>query len=361
VVDHFYPTLHEKYINIHCDKKIDSRYYEYFPQVLNLIKPYLNKYGYAVYQVGEAQDPVLNADGIFLNLNYKQSAYLIKNSKLHVGIDDLLMHIASIYDIPIIALYSNVCPAHSMPYWSSEGNVIILESDKNSNKPSYSPTESPKTIRTIKPESIAQSILDLLKINEQINFTTLKIGSHYHVPITEIVPNFKAKLENQKEIFIRADLNFDDQLIAFWCANYKSKIITNQIIPLELVNQYSANIEMIFFKLKDVDIPNEYFDRLRKLKVNFIISCFNLEKLAEVRNAYFDYIVEHDNEKFRVENQTKFDCKFLTNKVLISKGKLYPSEAHLKLDKELDLANEVIYSDNAFWKDAEHFYFYEQN
>ena len=53
------------------------------------------------------------------------------------------------------------------------------------------------------------------------------------------------------------------------------------------------------------------------------------------------------------------ECKFLTNKILISNGKFYASEAHLKIDKTLDIVNETIYSDNDFWKDSEHFYFYE--
>jgi hypothetical protein len=79
VVDHFYPTLHEKYITIHCDNKIDSKYYEYFPQVLNLIKSILNSKGYAIYQVGGPQDINLNTDGTFLNLTYKnQHRILIK-------------------------------------------------------------------------------------------------------------------------------------------------------------------------------------------------------------------------------------------------------------------------------------------
>ena len=56
--DHFYPILDEKYITIHTDNKIDSKNYEYFPQVINLIKPILNNLGYKIYQIGGPADPV---------------------------------------------------------------------------------------------------------------------------------------------------------------------------------------------------------------------------------------------------------------------------------------------------------------
>lgn len=363
VVDHFYPTLHEKYITIHCDNKIDSKYYEYFPQVLNLIKSILNSKGYAIYQVGGPQDVNLNTDGTFLNLTYKQSIHLIKNSKLHVGVDNLLLHAASMFDIPIIGLYSNVPASTSNPYWSSKENIIILESDKGLNKPSYSHIENPKTIKTIKPEVIAESILKFLNINQKINFTTLNIGSHYHIPIVEIVPNFRANLQDQKDkiIYIRSDIHFDDQIIAFWCANYKSKIISNQKIPIELLKQFGANIEHVYFKIAGDYIENEYFEELRKLKIRFTICIQDLENLPQIKNKYFDFQVEFDNQKQRIEKQEKFNAKFLTNKVIISNGKIYPSEAHIKLEKTIDSVNEVVYSDDAFWKDAEHFYFYEQN
>ena len=44
--EHFYPAIDDKYITIHTDKKIDSKNYEYFPQVINLIKQILNKKGF---------------------------------------------------------------------------------------------------------------------------------------------------------------------------------------------------------------------------------------------------------------------------------------------------------------------------
>lgn len=265
------------------------------------------------------------------------------------------------YDIPIVALYSHTYAANAYPYWSSKENAIMIESDKNGNKPSFSYQENPKTIRSIKPEKISQSVFDLLKIEEKINFNTLRIGNHYHIPFVEIVPNFRANLEDQKNktLYIRADLHNDDQTIAFWCANYKTKIIAANELPIPLIKQFAPNIEHIYFKIKDQSISNEYFELVKKCKVNFTICVDDEENLAQIRNYYFDFRVEFDSLKERVAKTARQNGYFLTNKILISQGVLYPSEAHLNANKKLDMINEVMHDDDAFWKDAEHFYIYD--
>jgi hypothetical protein len=362
LVEHFYPILDDKYITIHTDSKIDSKNYEYFPQVLNFILPILHKNGYKVYQIGGPEDPKLdNVDGCFLNLSYKQSCYLIKNSSLHVGIDSLPVHIASNYNVPIVVLYSHIYASNAYPFWSDKDKVKILQADRKGLKPSFDYKESPKCIRNIYPETVAQNIFDLLNLNIHINFNTLYIGGHYHIPFVEIVPNFKANLEDQKNkiLYIRGDLHFDEDHIAFWCANYKVRLITNSVVSLELLHHFRDNIDHVFFKISDTNIPTEYFDNLKKLKIKYTICCLVEEKLSEIRNFYFENIVEMDNEKQRVKDQKRFLGKFNSNKIILSNLKVYPSEAHMKIDKSLDTVNEVLYDDDTFWKDAEHFHIYE--
>lgn len=362
LVDHYYPTLDNKYITIHADNKIDSKNYEYFPQVINLLKPFLANNGYKIYQIGGPEDPKLsNIDGSFLNLTYKQSSFLIKNSKLHIGIDSLPIHIASVYDIPIIALYSHIYPSNAYPFWSKKENICIIEADRKGNKPSFAYQESPKTIRTIKPEDIAKAALKLLNINSSINFNTLYIGSNYNNPVVEVIPNFMANLEDQKDkvLNIRADLHNDEAKMAFWCSNYKCRIFSNQVISLELLKAFSSNIQFINFILEDDSIPASYFEAVKNLKINFLISTKSLENLPKIRNTFFDFRVEFDNEKERIEKQEKFKSKFFTAKVILSEACVYASEAHAKLKKPIDNPNEVIYDEDSFWKDSEHYYFYE--
>ncbi|WP_230685868.1 hypothetical protein, partial [Streptococcus pneumoniae] len=80
------------------------------------------------------------------------------------------------------------------------------------------------------------------------------------------------------------------------------------------------------------------------------------KNLAQIRNKYFDFPVEYDDVEDRANNCNKINAKFLTNKVLLSECKVYSSEAHLKINKSIDSDNHVIYDDNDFWKDSEHYY-----
>ena len=360
LVDHFFPTLHERYVTIHSNNKIDSKYYEYFPQVLDLVRDTLHKNGIAIYQVGQSEDPRLNVDGLFLNATHKQSFNLIKKSLLHIDVDGLYVHIANTFNTPIIALYSNVHANHSRPYWNTE-NVTIFESEKNGNKPSYALQENPKTIRSINPELIGQAIFDKLQIKARITFKTKKIGSIYHVPILEIVPNFVANLkDNDKMVYLRADLHFDLQKIAFWSQTNQCTIMTDREIDLNLINQFKDNIKQVFFKIKNTDISAIYFEQLKRLKINFVICVDDQSILDSIRNFYFDFKIDFDDWKSKAEKFEKNNCNFLTSKTILSNEKVYASEAHLKLGIQLDSSNNVLYDDLTFWKESEHFLFYER-
>jgi hypothetical protein len=200
-----------------------------------------------------------------------------------------------------------------------------------------------------------------LQIEDCLNFKTLKIGNHYHIPIVEIVPNFQASIQDQKDktLYIRCDLHYDEQNIAFWCSNHKVKLISEKILPLDLLNYFSSKIEHVFFKLKEFDIPVDYFNQVKKTKINFTICTSEKKLLPKIRNKFFDFKVELDDVKERSCSFEKIKSKFFTNKIIVSNANLYPSEAHLKIDKKLDTINETIYDDDDFWKDLEHYYLYE--
>lgn len=359
--EHFFPILDENYITIHSDEKIDSKYYEYFPQVIKLIKPFLIKNQIKIYQIKSAENKNLEDVDCYLNnLTKKQIAFILKKSKLHIGVDGLLIHMASIYDTPIVALYSNCYVENSKPLWSSEKNVILLDS-KNGEKPSFSQIENPKTIRNIKPEEIAQSILKLLKINQEINFKTLKIGSKYHEKLVEIVPNFKAILEDQKDkiLNIRLDLLDNYENLGFWASHYKCNLITCKVLPLEILKECRSNIKNIQFKIVDEKIANEYFENLKNLKLSFEILCTDQSKLSILRNFYFDFKI-NDASLNKEKEILKFKGSyFFTNKILVSNGQVFPSESHLMANKKLDIYNETLYDDEVFCKDIEHFYIYD--
>jgi hypothetical protein len=362
IKEHYYPICHEKYITIYNDNQINSRNYDYFTEVINLIKPLLEQENIKIIQVGNANNSAIkNIDEALFSLTKRQMFFILKNTELHISVDNFTAHISSLYNKPTICLYSDSNPENSKPIWNSEDKLKIIESEKNGSKPSYSFNENPKTIKNIKPEKIAQFILNALNIKHEIDFKTIKIGSMYQYSFVEVVPNFRANLEDQKNniIYLRADLHFDEENIAFWASKHKVRILTDKIIPLQLLQHFQVNIDQVFFQLKSDEMTNEYFDLVKKLKIKFSIVSDDKDNLSKLRNKFFDFKIEFDDSKERVEKIEKIDSFFTSSKTIISNGKLYPTEYHLKQDKKLDEGPFRSYDDFAFWKDAEHYYFYE--
>jgi len=364
---HFIPIVDEKYITIHVDNKINSKYYEFFPEVIDLIKPHLSANGYKIYQIGGDSDPLLNGvHKSYLGLSRKQSAYIIKNSSLHLGIDSFPVHLASAYDIPIVTLYSHIYPQNAYPYWSSKDKVKILEADRKGLKPCFGYDEKPKSIHTIKPEEVAKSVFDLLKIPYTKSINTLFIGEQYAKPLIEIVPNFFGHSDELKDrvLTIRADYEFNQEIFSHWCSTYKVEIVSEKPIDVNLLKTYKNNILNVVFYINDTDTFTEnYLNSAKNTGVQIQYRSKNKNDIQKIRMSYFDFPIELETEVDQNKiNELKNipNLKFLTKKDIFSKGKRYASKAHLDSDKVfLDKVEDVIYNDQ-FWKDIEHYFIYEE-
>lgn len=363
---HYVPIVDERYVTIHIDNKFDSRYYEFFPEAIDLMKDTLHKNGYKIYQIGGGQDPPLpNVDKQYLGFSMKQSAFIIKNASLHLGIDSFPVHLASSFDVPIVSLYSNVNVNNSRPVWSSESKVRILESDKNGKKPSYAQLEKPKTINTIKPEEIVKNACELLGVPFTNSICTKYIGESYSTPFIEIVPNFFGESNQLKDrlLNIRMDYEFNEDCLLEWAKNYKVQIITNRPIDLQLLSSTKHNIDQFSFDINDCETFSiEYLEAVKNLGIKLSGVCKNFKNLSEIREFYFDFLIEEEDkiDFEKVQELRKFNnLKFLTKRDIFSEGKRFSSKAHLDSKQPLlDKASNVIDSDE-FWRDLEHYYIYE--
>jgi hypothetical protein len=363
---HYIPIVDEKYITIHIDNKFDSRYYEFFPEVIDLMKDVLHKNGYKIYQIGGGEDPPLpNIDKQYLGFSRKQSAFIIKNASLHLGIDSFPVHVASSFDIPIVALYSNVNVQNSKPIWSSENKVRILESNKNGKRPSYAQVEKPKTIHTIYPEEIVKNIFELLNIPYTSSIKTLFIGEDYSNSCVDVIPNFFGESDELKKriINVRADFHFDENVIAQWCNQYQSNIYLDREININLLKSFKHNIKgLVFFIDSEDSFSEEYLDQVKNTGIPLQCVSRNTQDIAKIRLKYFDtpIILEKQVSEETVERiRNAPNLKFLTRKDILSVGKRYSSKAHADEDKVfLDKVSDVI-DTSAFWKDLEHYYIYE--
>lgn len=153
------------YITFHpFSEKGDSKQYDKWNKIIDLLITNKN-FNYEIVQIG-THNPI---ESYPVNINYLgnmkiwQLAYLIKNSSLHLGYDSLPVHLASHYDIPIVAMYSyyaNTCG----PYFSSSEKIRIFEPDFSKVKPTYGYNDPYRLINNIEYLDVYNSILELLGI-----------------------------------------------------------------------------------------------------------------------------------------------------------------------------------------------------
>jgi len=156
-----------RYITFHPHHdKGTARKYLYWQRVISLITDELEDL--EIVQIGEATDQVWQDKLSCINssllgkTNYNSLAYVINNSELHLGYDSLAVHLASHFQKKIVAIYPHWAKS-SGPYFSKPEDARVMEPDFSTTKPCYAYDDPAQMINTIKPELIANAVIDLLK------------------------------------------------------------------------------------------------------------------------------------------------------------------------------------------------------
>ena len=122
---HYFPILHDKYITIHNDKKVQSKEYDMWIDVISLLRPHLADT--KIIQVGAiGEQTIEGVDQHIPTGTLKQSAYIIKNALAHVGIDSVPVHIASALDRPVVGIYSHTYASTCEPLWNEKSKEYKL-------------------------------------------------------------------------------------------------------------------------------------------------------------------------------------------------------------------------------------------
>lgn len=362
--DKFFPLKDDKYIVIHNDNKLPSKYYEYLPEVISLLKPVLRQLGYKIYQAGGPNDPILEAaDSQYLGLSWGQSFFIIKNASLFLGIDSVLAHVAAAYGIPSVILYSHTFPEQCDTQWLPPEKKMVLKPDWGENKPSYSPVEDPKTIRTIKVEDIVNSVFQLLHLDAKLDMQTIRVGKDYHEPVMEIIPDFFAENPALKggTLHMRMDLFYNDQCLWKWLSEgYRANIITDRPISLDGLKQFRQNVNRVTLMVDNTESYDlNYVKSVKNIGLDLLMIGTNEQTISRVREKFFDYSVESlDRPERSLIDKIPKDAKFFTKKQIHSGGKIFPSIAHYKKNIPFSKANKILDSED-FWLDSEYYYFYK--
>lgn len=355
----FFPLSTQNYISFQPFSK-PSKNYDYWEEVINLIYPYLKSNNIDIVQIGSKDDQKINeCVHTCGKTSISQAAYIIKNSILHFGADSFGVHVASGFDKKIVALYSNNNIANVGPYWSRKEDVILIKPDLNKN-PSYSFNESPKSINTIKPEKIAESILTLLNIRHKPFHKTIFIGDNYNQKTVELIldqfvnPNF-IQINN---LIIRMDYAFNEEALAIILKSKKCIIFTNKPINIDLLKNYKANILQIIYEIEENNDSN-FIKELRKNGINFAMTSYLEDDLLnKYKLNYMDYGLiinkKHISSKDDLGIKNCENYKYFSSRNIISSKGQFKS----KYDWLNNNGDSVIDTPD-FWKEAQNFYIYK--
>ncbi len=367
VARHFYPLLADKYITVYSEHSIESKKYHYFNIVFDLIKNSLNKFGIKVVQIGAKENTIIpNSDACYGDLTFKQNAYILSKSLLHIGVDNVFSHYVSSLNIPLVSIFGNIYPEVSDGFWSSRDKKINIKSPWKE-KPCLNLIDPENAINKIKPEIIAQSILDQLKINNKVNIKTIHLGPSFKDKIIEVVPNFFQPYQEIKDqlIYLRLDYGFESNCFMQWCQWSNVSIITNKLIPLNILDQIYSKVKNISFIISDdFHLDNFYIKNLKSKKINFQILVKNENLISEIQEKYFEVQVRPyktlKKEDIIEEPININNAFFSSGKTILSNGKKYPSKYHWQKDENIIDKNLNMVEDNVFYEELNHYFIYER-
>ena len=357
---YFLPIRNDNYIIIDTRCKNATGEYDYFNDVLELVKPYLKEAGIDIFQIATDKNVKLACDKCFITINKKQENYLISKARLLISNENYSLHIASVFNIKSIGLYSLFNPNNTRPVWN-RNSQIVLESHRDGNLPSYGRlNESPKTINFISPYVIAKNILDSLGIaNDLERFELVHLGKSFNQKIVEIVPDFisDANFMKDRSINLRLDYvtNLNSSVFNYWVSNRKVNIITNKDININMVAPYRNNILLMTVMLSE-NISEKFLKHCKTIGLKLKIFCDDKDKLEEYRFKFLNWDIHQDFENEGALNKLinlSENSKFISSKILISKGKHFAN-------KHLDNREESVILSKEFEQEIEFFKIYNE-
>lgn len=366
IYEKYCPIPFDNYISFQPCSKYESKSYDLWQEVINQIAPKLIQKNIHIIQIGgKDEKPLENCYHLQGKTNINQAAYIIKRSIMHFGADSFGVHVASNYDKPIVALYSNSRPENAGPYFNSNGKIKIFEIDKKDRRPSYSAQESPKTINEIDPIQVANSILSILDL-DLVNIKTIRIGEEYNRRLIESVPNAIiadiSKL-GVNSLIMRMDYEFNEDVLQEQLKRNNCSIVTSKPIKAEILKTYKSNIAQIIYNLDEKHDVN-FVKALKKSGVPFVLSTeLSEDFLKSIKIHYMDYqqiIRSVKSKKEDIKNLEDLNnLYYKSNKITISNGKIYNSKAAYLKDIPFNNKPIKVIDIPEFWEEAKYFYLFE--
>jgi len=335
-LESFYP-IPDKYITIQTSSGMSSKNYDYWLDVLKYIKKDLEDAGYKIVHIGTEGANIPFAESLIGKTSLHQTNYVLRNSSLHIGNDSFAVHLAGLHETPIVSLYGPTSPENHGPYFKSK-NTHLISSHRNGKNPSFSSQEAKKTINMIKVEDVVDKIYEALGMENRSDEKTIFTGKFYPQQLIEIVPNVDvdANILNGIEPTIRCDYECNDNVMFNLLKQTKCSIITSKESEIRLYKICRNNISNINFKVS-LETNKDYVKQLLNIGLDCKLWSDDIENIDEIRFMFLDIGQVHLKkiENIKVEGLDS-DCFYLSNKFILSNGKVFTSKQAMLSGKSID-------------------------
>jgi len=329
----YVPLEFKEYITIDNGDLVNEKAYDFFNGVLSIIRPFLAERGIKILQISKL-DKAETIDGVDRDASattFRQKSYLIYHSLLHVSVDSFSAQVSGLYNKKTVFIPSVLHEGNSKPFFSSEKNLRVVQAEVGM-KPSLFAPEQVKRINQTKPEDIAKAILELLDIPFDFPYETVLIGNDFNRTVVESIPNATFKISNDRSIDLRLDYYYDEQVLNAQLQINKCHIITNKIIPINILNAFKEQITKITYVIDNSHDPR-FISAVQKMGIKYSLCTYDIGSIEKYKVHYMDYGIITPKEKFSFEqlksNERNKDLKiddlyYVSNKMLQNKEKVYP-------------------------------------
>lgn len=373
----YVPLEFSKYITIDNGDFVNEKTYDFFNGVLGIVRPFLLERGIKIIQISKLDkaETINGVDRDVCATTFRQKAYLIYHSLLHVSVDSFSAQVSGLYNKKTVFVPSVLHEGNSKPFFSSEKNLRVVQAEVEM-KPSLFSPEQVKRVNQTKPEDIARAMLELLDIPFNFPYETVLIGNDFNRTVVESIPNATFQISNNQTVDLRLDYYYDEQILATQLQLNKCHIVTNKIIPINILNGFKQQITKITYIIDNSHDPR-FISAVQKMGIKYSLCTYDIENVEKYKIHYMDYGIITLKEKFSFEqlikNERNKDLKiddlyYVSNKMLQNKEKVYPGFlGHIEgLDPETllnkfpnDPIKRIVYKaqdNDFFWRDINNYW-----
>lgn len=385
LVESFYALPFDRYVTIQGGSGMAAKNYPHYGEVLALMLPALTAAGIHVVQLGGKEDPPLpGCYHLQGQTNLHQSNYVLRRALCHVGNDSWLSHRGGEMAVPLVVSFGPTSVANHSPYRYDQEKSVFIESHRFGRRPTFASQEHPSTMAVIPPEQIAAAVLRIVQPEAAPpQRKSLYFGDSYHQHVTELVPNtiVHPQVQISGPLILRLDLadgieNVEDKLLGNLqvrpCA-----LITDRELNLNLLAQAKGRIAGLRVEvgkvspewikgLKRLGLPVAFFssetdpDKLARLRLDLYDVCLFDHYVAPTRADFVKGVETYTNGPVDMDSiMTRIE--FRTNRLLLSDGKVYLSEAHWRSARPTANPNQrtdSVIDEALFWESQSHIYAY---